>query len=49
MDKSEKYHLFGADPASHLFFPCPLWVMATVIVPPRMPGKYLQVVVVIAN
>lgn len=49
MDKSEKHNLFDAALPSHLFIPCPLWVMARVTVPPWMPGKELQVVVMTAN
>lgn len=46
VDKSKNQHLFIAVLSSHLFFPGSSRVMATVIVPSRMPVKYLPVVVV---
>lgn len=49
MDESEKHTLLDAALPSHLFIPHPLWVMATVTVPPWMLGKELQVLVMTAN
>lgn len=46
IDRSKNQHLFIAALSSHLFFPGSSRVRATVIVPSRMPVKYLLVVVV---